>query len=114
MKIKSSQIINELNSLKDPEKAQILQRFFKTGKGQYAEGDIFWGITVPKQRSIAQKYKLLELSEVKKLVKSPIHEIRLTGFLLLTYQYLLVSDERKKEIFEFLGYEYLNPEDRIQ
>ncbi|MBT4123971.1 MAG: DNA alkylation repair protein [Candidatus Pacebacteria bacterium] len=101
MKIKSSQIINELNSLKDPEKAQILQRFFKTGKGQYAEGDIFWGITVPKQRSIAQKYKLLELSEVKKLVKSPIHEIRLTGFLLLTYQYLLVSDERKKEIFEF-------------
>lgn len=101
MKIKSSQIINELNSLKNPEKAQVLQRFFKTGKGQYAEGDLFWGITVPEQRKIAQKHKLLKLSEVKKLVKSPIHEIRLTGFLLLTYQYLVVSDEEKKEIFEF-------------
>ena len=69
------------------EKAIIMQGFFKTGKGQYGEGDVFIGVTVPNQRIVAKNYKDLSLSEVKKLLNSKIHEHRLTGMLILTYKY---------------------------
>lgn len=61
-------VLNELNKLSSKEKAQVYQRFFKTGKGQYGEGDIFLGLTVPEQRIISKKFSSLELNEVKKLI----------------------------------------------
>lgn len=75
---------NELKSEKNEEKRQILQRFFKTKKGEYAQGDKFYGITVPKTRIIAKKYfKEISLNEVEKLLHSKIHEERLCALLIL-------------------------------
>jgi len=92
-------IIKYLESLKNQEKAKILQQFFKTGKGQYGEGDIFLGITVPQLRIISKQYKELKLEEIQKLLDNKTHEIKLVGLLILILQYK--KTENKKEIFEF-------------
>lgn len=94
-------IINDLQKLANRHKAKILQRFFKTGKGEYGEGDIFWGITVPQQRLLARKYQNLALAEIKKLLKSKIHELRLTGLLILTLQFPKAEIQYKKTIVDF-------------
>lgn len=78
--------MKELQKLKNPEKAKILQKFFKTGKGEYGEGDIFLGITVPEIRKVAKANKELSFAEIKKLLESKYHEYRLTGLLILTYK----------------------------
>lgn len=77
----------ELYEKKDSAKAKNFQRFFKTGLGEYAEGDVLWGISVPTQRSIAKKYYQLELGEISKLIKSEVHEHRLTGLIILVNKY---------------------------
>ena len=99
--MKAQSVISDLQAHQNKEKGFFLQRFFKTGKGQYAEGDIFWGIKVPVQRTIAQKYKELPLSEVHTLITSQVHEHRLTGLLILTYAFAKAPAEKQKEIFEF-------------
>ena len=91
-------IKKEINSLANSEKAGIYQRFFKTGSGQYGEGDIFIGLTVPEQRKIAVKYKELEISEVEELLKSKIHEHRLIALLILVQKFQSGSEEIKKQI----------------
>ena len=81
-------IEKEIQSKKDPIQAKILSRFFKTGKGQYGEGDIFLGVTVPTLRIIVKKYyKEISLREVQKLLNSKIHEYRLTALLILVEKY---------------------------
>jgi len=90
-------IEKELQSKKDPIRAKILSRFFKTGKGEYGEGDIFLGIVVPVQRIIAKKYKDIPLKEVQKLLNSKIHEYRLTGLLVLVEKY----KEDKELVYNF-------------
>lgn len=78
----------ELYKLKNPAKAKLLQRFFKTGKGEYAEGDKFLGIMVPQSRELVKKYwQILSLKEIDNLVKSPWHEERLIGLLVLVKQF---------------------------
>ena len=72
----AEKVKEELNNLGDPDQAKLLQGFFKTGPGQYGEGDIFLGIKVPVQRQVAKKYKNLELSEIQLLLDSKIHEQR--------------------------------------
>ena len=71
----------------DKEKAQTLLRFFKTAPGEYGEGDVFVGLTVPQIRQLAKEYEALCLSEVRKLLKSPIHEARLLALLILVRAY---------------------------
>lgn len=80
-------IKSDLRSLGNPEKAKLLQGFFKTAPGQYGEGDIFIGVKVPESREIAKKYKDLSLSEIKHLLESKYHEERLTALLILLRQY---------------------------
>lgn len=92
-------IQQELERLANPQKANILQRFFKTDKGQYGEGDIFLGITVPQQRILAKKYVNLSLKEISILLKSKIHEHRLTALLILVQKYTKTTD--KKAIVDF-------------
>ena len=91
------EIIKELERLANPEKAKILQGFFKTGKGQYGEGDHFLGITVPKTREIAKKYRHLDLPEIKKLLNNKFHEIRLCALLILVQKF----PTEPQKIYEF-------------
>ena len=86
----------------DPQKAKILQRFFKTGKGQYGEGDVFLGLMVPKQRIIVKQFTNLELKDIKILLASKIHEYRLIALLILVDKYEQAKAlPLKKQIYKF-------------
>ena len=86
LQVTKNNIQNELNLLANTEKARQLSRFFKTGKGEYGEGDLFLGINVPEQRKIAKTSKDAPFPEIKQLVYSRYHEHRLSGFLILVYK----------------------------
>ena len=94
-------LIDELRKIADDEKAKLLAGFFKTGPGQYGQGDIFIGITVPAQRKVARQFRDLSLADLGKLLASPIHEHRLTALLILVDQYARADDAGKKRIFDF-------------
>lgn len=89
---------SDLHSLGSPEKAKLLQGFFKTGKGEYGEGDSFLGVKVPECRAIAKKYNDLPLKEISELLKSKIHEERLTALLILLHRF---QKNPSKEIYDF-------------
>lgn len=92
----------DIQSLASPEKAVILQRFFKTGKGQYSEGDIFLGIVVPEQRKLAKKYyQELDLDDVQVLLNSKIHEERLIALLILVLKYEKGDELLKEKVVKF-------------
>lgn len=93
-------IKQELLRLKNPSKAKIFLRFFKTGKGEYGEGDVFLGITVPVQKSIANKYYDLNLKDLQELLSSKIHEYRLASLLILISKYKKADEVGKKEIVD--------------
>lgn len=96
------QIVKDLRLRANPEKKQILQRFFKTGRGQYGEGDVFLGVVVPDQRAVAKRfYQDVDLSLVEKLLGNKIHEHRLTALIMLTYQFPKQTLVEKKVIFDF-------------
>jgi 3-methyladenine DNA glycosylase AlkD len=98
----SKEVVSQLMSLASPRKALELQRFFKTGPGDYAEGDIFLGIVVPKTRIVAKKYSDLPIFEIKKLTESKYHEVRFCGLLILLAQFERAkSRSEKKRLFEF-------------
>jgi 3-methyladenine DNA glycosylase AlkD len=92
---------SELDALASPTKAIVLSRFFKTGKGEYGEGDRFLGITVPEQRQLAKKFISLGFDEIEKLLQTDMHEYRLTALLILTYQYPKADTFKREEIFKF-------------
>ena len=91
----AKEVVSELKLLASPGKAAELQRFFKTGPGDYAEGDIFLGVMVPQTRKIAAKFTDLSPAEISKLTNSDFHEVRLCGLIILTNQY-----KRSKELVE--------------
>jgi 3-methyladenine DNA glycosylase AlkD len=95
------QIKIEMSQLSDPDRAKNLSWFFKTGKGQYGEGDIFLGIPVPKQRKVAKKYVNLSLDDLQELLNTKIHEYRFTALVILVSKYRKAEEMGKKEIFDF-------------
>ena len=76
-----------MQSLGDPKRAKDLQRFFKTGPGEYGEGDVFLGLQVPEIRKLAKEYQALSLFTVVQLLHSPVHEIRLMALLIMVRAY---------------------------
>lgn len=92
----------ELLKAANPEKIKIFMSFFKTGKGEYGEGDKFIGLSVPENRRIAKKYFNAELSIIDEMLKNEIHEFRLSGFLALVERYKkLKTIEERNYIVEF-------------
>ena len=95
------QLESELSAAGDPERAKGVAWFFKTGKGEYAEGDRFLGIRVPVQRKIALGFKDLQLSDIGKLLASPLHECRFAALEILVAQYEAGSPSERMAIFNF-------------
>jgi len=94
------QVKAELEKLSDPEHAKKLQGFFKTGQGEYGEGDIFLGVRVPDQRRISKKYRSISLTDVLELLQSGIHEHRLTALFILTEQFNKGDEEARRRIVD--------------
>lgn len=92
-------LFKEFRENSSAEKAKASAWFFKTGPGQYGEGDQFIGLTVPEQRKLANKYKDLPKAELEKLISSPIHEHRLTALFILVTQYK--NAKEKKPLVDF-------------
>jgi 3-methyladenine DNA glycosylase AlkD len=93
------EIHKHLQKLANPDKAKILQGFFKTGPGEYGEGDRFLGLVVPVIRKLAKQYQDTPIGEVKKLLMSAIHEERLLALLMLVQRYQKGDDGLKKIVY---------------
>ena len=107
-----SQIFDAMTSRSDDEKKVVLPRFFKTGKGQYGEGDKFIGVTVPNIRVVAKEFKDVDFEVIRELMKSPWHEMRMCALL------ILVNNSKKnvsKETFDFylMQTKYINNWDLV-
>jgi 3-methyladenine DNA glycosylase AlkD len=101
-RMSASLALAELRAFTKKGRISDLARFYKTGPGEYAEGDLFLGGTVPQTRSVAKKHQNLELTEVQNLFNSPFHEARLCAAIILNHQFAKAktSQERKK-LFDF-------------
>ncbi len=93
------EIHHRLHNLADKDKAKILHGFFKTGPGQYGEGDRFIGVTVPVLRKLAKEFNDTSVDDAVLLLKSPIHEARLLALLILVHSYATGNEIVKKQIF---------------
>ena len=102
-------ITAELQALSQDEKRKMLPRFFKTGKGEYGEGDVFLGVVVPNVRNVARKYKAESLNEVSQLLGSAWHEVRLCGLIIMVEQFKRADETTRKAIFDL----YLSLTERI-
>lgn len=91
----------ELRKLRNPAKAKVLTRFFKTGRGEYGEGDVFLGIPVPLQRGVTKKYPGLLLEDLRKLLSSRIHEERLVALLILITRYKKADNTDRRVVVDF-------------
>lgn len=100
MKNNITKIKTEIKEKQNKEKAKLLSRYFKTGKGEYAEGDIFVGLMVPQSRLIAKEFFDISLSEVEELLHSKIHEERLIALFILVHQFQKADEKKKKIIFD--------------
>jgi 3-methyladenine DNA glycosylase AlkD len=97
----AASIRRKLRALADPGRVATLQRFFRTGKGEYAEGDRFIGVTVPQIRAVCRECRGTTIAELEELLQSAVHEDRLAALLLLVDAFTRGSDERKREIYDF-------------
>ncbi len=107
--MKAIEIQTELNKYVDVLKKESLPKFFKTGKGEYGEGDCFLGITVPNIRMVAKKYKSVEFDEINVLLDSEYHECRMCALMLLIERFKKAGEEEKANIYHF----YLSKTERI-
>lgn len=104
-----SRLKKDLAELGRPDKEVFFKRFFKTGQGEYGEGDKFLGITVPVLRSVARKYQGFALSDIRELLESPVHEHRFVALEILVMKYEQSSSKEQQKIVDF----YLRNSSRI-
>ena len=102
-------ITSELQALSDDEKREIYPKFFKAGKGEYGEGDRFLGVTVPNIRAIAKQYKNISLNEIRELMQSEWHEVRLCALLIMVEKNKKKDETLRQQLFDL----YLSQTDRI-
>ena len=112
-----NQILEALQFLSSPEKKEFLPYFFKTGKGEYAEGDQFIGVVVPDSRKLVKEYwQKAELSDVQEILKSEFHEMRLVALLILVTKFEKSKDEKEKKTlvdFYLKNTKYINNWDLV-
>lgn len=109
MKQLTKTITNELQALSDAEKREIFPKFFKAGKGEYGEGDRFLGVTVPNIRAIAKLHKDLSIEEIRDLIQSEWHEVRLCALIIMVEKSKKKDEALRKELFNL----YLSQTKRI-
>lgn len=97
----ASAVMQQIDALGNPEQAEILQRFFKTGPGEYGEGDVFVGVKVPPQRAVAREHRDLGLEEIDKLLASAIHEHRSVGLIILTNRSKRADLVEARQLYDF-------------
>jgi len=101
----NKELKSRIEKSRNPKKARDLQRFFKTRKGEYGEGDVFYGIMVPIQRKISKEFLHITLNDISELLDSDVHEKRMIGLFILIKHYEKAAKEKneplKKQIFEF-------------
>lgn len=102
-------ITSELQALSDDEKREIFPKFFKAGKGEYGEGDRFLGVTVPNIRAIAKLHKDISLDEIRDLMLSEWHEVRLCALIIMVEKSKKNDEALRKELFNL----YLSQTERI-
>ena len=115
MSVQSERIVSRLRRLGDREIAEHSQRFFKTGKGEYGEGDRFLGIRVPALRKLTREYRETPLEDTLDLLQSPFHEARMLALLMLVSRYTRgASAERGTVYRSYLGHtEHINGWDLV-
>ena len=96
-----NKIIDELQAIATPERAKASAWFFKTGKGQYGEGDIFIGISNPDLRAVCKKHTSLTFNELQDLLNSPIHEYRFAALIILVEQMKKAKGDPRQKIYDF-------------
>lgn len=109
MKQLTKTITNELQALSDAEKREIFPKFFKAGKGEYGEGDRFLGVTVPNIRAIAKLHKDISIEEIRDLIQSEWHEVRLCALIIMVEKSKKKDETLRKELFNL----YLSQTERI-
>ena len=109
MKQLTKTITNKLQALSDAEKREIFPKFFKAGKGEYGEGDRFLGVTVPNIRAIAKLHKDISIEEIRELIQSEWHEVRLCALIIMVEKSKKKDETLRKELFNL----YLSQTKRI-
>jgi 3-methyladenine DNA glycosylase AlkD len=94
-------VVADIKKYRNEKKGAVLCRFFKTGKGQYGEGDVFWGLDVPTSRKIALRYIHIPRKELLKLLQNKVHEVRLVALFILVAQYKAADIKEKENIVKF-------------
>ena len=95
------EIKQSLQKLADKKTAEVLQRFFKTGAGEYGEGDVFVGIKVPPLRKLAAEFQDQSLKTLQRLLKSKIHEERTLALMILVRQFARADENVRERIYDF-------------
>lgn len=105
----------KLHALASPEVAAASVRFFKTGPGEYGEGDQFIGVRVPAIRKLARECRAMPLEEIETLLRSPVHEERLLALLVLVLGVTRSDGHDRKEVYDlyFRNIEYVNNWDLV-
>jgi 3-methyladenine DNA glycosylase AlkD len=96
-----SELKQELHKLGSPEKAAASAGFFKTGPGQYGEGDVFIGVSLPEQRRVAKRYLQMLIDQVEDLLMSPVHEFRMTALIIWVEQFKRGYEAQQRGIYQF-------------
>lgn len=109
MKNITKAITSDLQALSDAEKREIFPKFFKAGKGEYGEGDRFIGVTVPNIRAIANLHKDISIEEIRELIQSEWHEVRLCALIIMVEKSKKKDESLRKELFNL----YLSQTERI-